>query len=105
MIPFKANPEHEDQLFRLLRQLDQGPQGSQRATAQAIGVSLGRFNALLRAATDAGFVSVGGNGDPDKRKRCAYSLTIRGGAEKNRLTDQFLTRKFEEFDALYAELT
>jgi sulfate adenylyltransferase len=66
---------------------------------------LGRFNALLRAATDAGFVSVGDNGNPDKRKRYAYSLTIRGGAEKNRLTDQFLTRKFAEFDALYAELT
>ncbi|WP_299624705.1 bifunctional sulfate adenylyltransferase/adenylylsulfate kinase [uncultured Tateyamaria sp.] len=105
MTPPKANPEHEDQLFRLLRQLDQGPQGSQRATAQAIGVSLGRFNALLREATQAGFVSVGDLDGPDKRQRYAYSLTTRGAAEKNRLTDQFLARKFAEYDAIYAELT
>ena len=101
----KVNPDHEDQLFRLLRQLDHGPQSNQRATAQAIGVSLGRLNALLRAATDAGFVCVSDHDGPDKRQRYVYSLTIRGGAEKNRLTDQFLTRKFAEFDALYAELT
>ena len=101
----KVNPDHDDQLFRLLRQLDGGPQSNQRATAQAIGVSLGRLNALLRAATDAGFVCVSDHDGPDKRQRYVYSLTIRGGAEKNRLTDQFLTRKFAEFDALYAELT
>jgi hypothetical protein len=39
----------EDLLFRLLRQLDAAPDASQRATAGALGVSLGRLNALLRA--------------------------------------------------------
>ena len=51
-----ALPE-DDQLFLLLRQLDAAPDASQRATAQALGVSLGRLNAQLRAVTAAGDLS------------------------------------------------
>ncbi|MEJ2029594.1 MAG: bifunctional sulfate adenylyltransferase/adenylylsulfate kinase [Maritimibacter sp.] len=99
-----ALPE-EDQLFRLLRQLETAPDASQRATAGAIGVSLGRLNTLLRSATGAGFVKVCDRAGPDKRQRFAYELTPRGAAEKTRLTDRFLARKFAEYDALHAELT
>ncbi|WP_135504598.1 bifunctional sulfate adenylyltransferase/adenylylsulfate kinase [Roseovarius aestuariivivens] len=97
--------EDEDQLFRLLRQLDQAPDASQRFIASAMGVSLGRVNALLRRAVDAGFVRIGDREGPDRRQRFAYALTPRGAAEKMRLTDQFLARKFAEYDALHAELT
>ncbi len=99
-----ALPE-EDQLFRLLRQLETAPEASQRATAGAIGVSLGRLNTLLRAATDKGFVRVCDRAGPDRRQRFAYELTPKGAAEKSRLTDRFLARKFAEYDALHAELT
>ena len=105
MKPPNASHQEEDQLFRLLRQLDLTSDGSQRAMATAIGISLGRLNALLRTATDAGFVKITERSGPDKRQRFAYALTSRGGAEKMRLTDQFLTRKFAEYDALHAELT
>ena len=98
-------PPEEDQLFLLLRQLDLAPEASQRVTAQALGISLGRLNAQLRAATDAGFVKVSTRQGPDQRQRFAYALTSRGAAEKIRLTDRFLTRKFAEYDALHAELT
>jgi len=92
-------------MFRLLRQLDIAPDASQRVMATAIGVSLGRLNALLRAATDTGLVNVSDRDGPDKRARFAYAITSRGGAEKNRLTEKFLARKFAEYDALHAELT
>ena len=46
----------EDQLFRLLRQLDIAPDAPQRATAEAVGLSLGRLNALIRDAIDQGLV-------------------------------------------------
>ncbi|WP_299556004.1 bifunctional sulfate adenylyltransferase/adenylylsulfate kinase [uncultured Tateyamaria sp.] len=101
----KSTPESDDQLFRLLRQLDQAQGATQRAMAQGIGVSLGRLNTLLRQATEAGFVQVNDMDAPDKRQRFSYALTSRGAAEKNRLTDQFLARKFAEYDALFAELT
>jgi len=95
----------EDQLFRLLRQLDTAPEASQRALAAAIGVSLGRLNALLRMATEAGLISISDRQGPDKRQRFTYTLTARGGAEKRRLTDHFLARKLAEYNALHAELT
>ncbi|WP_068114529.1 bifunctional sulfate adenylyltransferase/adenylylsulfate kinase [Tropicimonas marinistellae] len=100
-----TTPEDEDLLFRLLRQLDLAPEASQRATATALGVSLGRLNAQLRAATDAGLVNVTERDGPDKRQRFAYSITNRGAVQQARLRDKFLARKFAEYDALHAELT
>ncbi|TCL08186.1 adenylylsulfate kinase /sulfate adenylyltransferase [Shimia isoporae] len=101
----KPSPEDEDLLFRLLRQLDTAPGASQRATALALGISLGGLNAQLRAAADSGLISISDRDGPDKRQRFAYTLTRRGAAEKVRLTDQFLTRKLAEYNALHAELT
>ena len=98
-------PQTDDQLFRLLRQLDVAPEGSQRSMAQALGISLGRLNALLRDATDAGFVKLADKNGPDRRARVSYELTARGAARKNSLIDAFLARKFAEYDALHAELT
>ena len=101
----KTTSEHEDQLFHLLRQLDTAPDASQRGMAAAIGLSLGRFNTLLRSAVEAGLVSITNRDGPDKRARFSYSITSRGAAEKNRLIDQFLARKLTEYEALHAELT
>ncbi|PRY25574.1 sulfate adenylyltransferase [Aliiruegeria haliotis] len=100
-----ASPEEEDLLFRMLRQLDIAPDASQRTTATALDVSLGRLNAQLRAAAEAGLVRISDRAGPDKRQRFAYSITPRGAAELQRLRDTFLSRKFAEYDALHAELT
>ena len=101
----KPNLPESDHLFRLLRQLDLAPDASQRATATALGVSLGGLNAQLRAAADAGFIKISERKGDDRRQRFAYALTPKGAAEKVRLTDQFLARKLAEYDALHAELT
>ncbi|MFP4451178.1 MAG: bifunctional sulfate adenylyltransferase/adenylylsulfate kinase [Rhodosalinus sp.] len=95
----------EDLLFRLLRQLDAAPDAPQRATAEALGISLGRLNAALRGATEAGLVRVAARNSPDRRQRVAYLLTTRGATEKARLVDRFLARKRAEYAALHAELT
>ncbi|WP_278923044.1 MULTISPECIES: bifunctional sulfate adenylyltransferase/adenylylsulfate kinase [Pseudophaeobacter] len=100
-----ATPNEEDQIFRLLRQLDLAPEASQRATATALGLSLGRLNTLLRSVADSGLITISDRAGPDKRQRFAYTLTRRGAAEKRRLTDQFLSRKLAEYDVLHAELT
>ncbi|MEO0358029.1 MAG: bifunctional sulfate adenylyltransferase/adenylylsulfate kinase [Pseudomonadota bacterium] len=97
--------DDQDLLFRLLRQVDIAPDAPQRTTAGALGVSLGRLNGLLRQAIDARLIKLTESDGGDKRKRVAYALTPRGGSEKNRLVDSFLKRKFEEYDALHAELT
>ena len=102
--PATTMPE-DDLLFRLLRQLDAAPEVSQRVMAEAVGVSLGRLNAVLKAVTEAGFVEITDRNSPDRRQRYGYALTPRGAAEKARLTDRFLARKLAEYDALHAELT
>ena len=100
-----ANAEEEDQLFRLLRQLDAAPEASQRATAAALGVSLGALNAQLKAAVEKGLITITERNGPDKRQRFAYTLTSQGATEKNHLIDRFLARKRAEYDALHTELT
>jgi len=97
--------DSEDTLFRLLRQVDLASDATQRALAAAIGVSLGRFNTQLKAAIADGFISVDARDSADRRQRFAYRLTLKGAAQMAQLTDQFLARKFAEYDALHAELT
>ena len=94
-----------DDLFRLLRQVDLTPDAPQRQMARGLGVSLGRLNTQLRKAVEDGLIRVGTRDSTDKRQRMGYALTPRGAAEKNRLVDAFLKRKFQEYDALHAELT
>ncbi|MEM6478072.1 MAG: sulfate adenylyltransferase, partial [Pseudomonadota bacterium] len=105
MVPKDFTKENEDQLFRLLRQLDLAPEASQRALASRLGISLGRVNALLRDAADAGFIDISESQSADRRQRVSYGLTARGAAQKNQLIDAFLARKFAEYDALHEELT
>ncbi len=97
--------DEDDLLFRLLRQVDLAPAASQRVTAAALDVSLGRLNTLLKSAVTRGFITVGDRDSSDRRQRYSYTLTHRGAAEKTRLADHFLARKFAEYDALHAELT
>ncbi len=105
MPPATLSLPDDDMLFRLLRQLDAAPDAPQRETAEALNVSLGRLNALLRSVAAAGLVRVGDRKGPDRRHRFAYALTPRGAAEKARLVDTFLARKLNEYNALHAELT
>ena len=99
------NTEEQDQLFRLLRQLEINPGAAQRQMAAALSISLGRLNTLLRMATDVGLVEHSTKKSTDKRQRIAYVLTSRGASEKIQLTETFLSRKFAEYDALHDELT
>ncbi|MGH1445741.1 MAG: bifunctional sulfate adenylyltransferase/adenylylsulfate kinase [Cognatishimia sp.] len=101
----KSEIAEDDLLFRLLRQLDTAPDASQRSTASALEISLGRLNSLLRSTAEAGNIKISERSGADKRQRFAYALTSKGAATKRQLTDQFLARKFAEYDALHAELT
>jgi len=95
----------DELLFRLLRQLDTQSDASQRATAEALSVSLGWLNKALRASSEAGLITIADRSGSDARMRFAYSLTPKGAAEKARLTNRFLEHKRAEYDALHAELT
>ena len=89
----KPISQEEDERFRLLRQVDQKPDASQRVIASALDLSLGRVNTLLRGAIETGFIDIADRDSGDKRSRVAYALTAKGATEKRRLTEQFLAAK------------
>jgi EPS-associated MarR family transcriptional regulator len=95
---------YQEAHFRVLRLLEGNPQMNQRDLAAAAGVSLGKTNYCINALLEKGLIKVQ-NFKSNKRKLAyAYLLTPAGIAEKATLTQRFLTRKMEEYDALKAEI-
>ncbi len=94
----------EDTHFRVLRILQENGEMSQRNLADAVGVSTGGINYVLRSLIDKGFVKLGNFTASKDKRRYAYILTPRGLSEKAALTQRFLARKMEEYQALRAEI-
>ncbi|OOY22026.1 MarR family EPS-associated transcriptional regulator [Thioclava sp. DLFJ5-1] len=94
----------EDIRFRILRLLEENPEMSQRELADAVGVSTGSANYLLKALVEKGFVKLGNFKAAEDKRRYAYLLTPKGVAEKAAITQRFLARKMAEFEALKAEI-
>lgn len=90
--------------YRVLALVEANPTITQRALAQALGVSVGRVNYGLRALIDKGFIKVSNFKRSETKLAYAYLLTTRGVTEKSALTKAFLARKMQEFDALKKEI-
>ncbi|WP_127110809.1 MarR family EPS-associated transcriptional regulator [Pararhodobacter zhoushanensis] len=94
----------EDARFRVLRLLQQNPELSQRALAEAAGISVGGVHYVLNALIETGLVKLGNFTAADDKRRYAYILTPSGLAEKARLGRRFLARKIREYEALRDEI-
>ena len=90
--------------YRVLAMVEANPTITQRALAQALGVSLGRINYGLRALIERGFIKVNNFKRSKTKSAYAYLLTPIGVIEKSALTKVFLASKMQEFDALKAEI-
>ena len=90
--------------YRVLAIVEANPTITQRALAQALGVSLGRINYGLRALIDKGLIKVNNFKRSGTKLTYAYLLTPSGVTEKSALTKAFLARKMQEFDALKKEI-
>jgi len=90
--------------FRLLRLLEGQPDLSQRDIAEALGVSLGATNYVLKALIEKGQVKVRNFRASNNKLRYAYILTPSGLEAKARLTAGFLQRKYAEYEALKSEI-
>lgn len=99
-----SRPKNEDSHFRVLRLLERNPELSQREVANALGVSLGAANYVLRALVEKGQVKVQNFRAADNKLRYAYILTPSGIEAKARLTLGFLRRKYAEYEALKLEI-
>ncbi|PQO94781.1 MarR family EPS-associated transcriptional regulator [Massilia phosphatilytica] len=97
-------PEEQTQ-FRLLRTLEKYPEYSQRELAEAIGLSLGRTNYVIKALIEKGLVKIGRFLASDKKVgKTAYLLTPAGLRLRMDLTQEYIERKKQEYEALKTEL-
>lgn len=100
----KRSQVQEDAYFRVLRLLQDRPEMSQRELADAVGISVGGVHYLLNALIEKGLVKLGNFSAAEDKRRYAYVLTPEGIREKLALTQRFLARKMEEYEALKAEI-
>lgn len=94
----------EDTHFRIMRILQENPDLTQRELANKLGMSVSGLNYCLNALIDKGFVKMANFSKSKNKFKYVYLLTPQGIAEKVMLTNQFLKRKMEEYDALRMEI-
>jgi EPS-associated MarR family transcriptional regulator len=90
--------------YRLLKQLADDPEATQRDLARSLGVSLGKVNYCLRALIAKGLVKARSFRNSDRKLAYAYVLTPHGLEEKLNATRAFLRVKMEEYDTVSAQI-
>ena len=90
--------------YKLLRQLSDNPEISQRELAKALGISLGKVNFCLKALVDVGLVKVENFRNNPKKSGYLYLLTPTGIEQKSSITKNFLQRKIDEHKKLTNEI-
>lgn len=86
--------------LELLRLLEQHPDYSQRQLASELGVSLGKTHYLLKALLSKGWVKAQNFRRNDNKLGYLYVLTPQGVRHRLQLTQAFLARKEQEYQAL-----
>lgn len=99
-----AFQRQEDAHYRVMQALTRNPDLTQRELSKELGVSLGKLNYCLKALIDKGWVKVGNFSHSKNKMNYAYLLTPKGISEKARMTQGFLHRKIQEYEALRAEI-
>lgn len=94
----------EEIRYRLLRQLAQNPEASQRELAQQLGISLGKVNYCLRAVMARGWVKMQNFRRSRRKTAYVYVLTPRGVEEKVKVTAEFLRQKVAEYETVVGEI-
>ena len=90
--------------YRALKILEQQPDLTQRQLSEALGVSLGKTNYVLKSLIEVGWVKLDNFQRSDNKWGYAYLLTPMGVAEKAAITLRFLKRKQQEHNDLQLEI-
>ena len=90
--------------YRALKILEQKPDLTQRQLSEALGVSLGKTNYVLKSLIDVGWVKLDNFQKSNNKWGYAYLLTPMGVTEKAAFTLRFLKRKQQEYNDLQLEI-
>ena len=95
---------NDQDLFNVLRKIDDSYKLSQRQLASKLGFSLGKLNYCLKALKNKGLVKISNFGKSLNKIKYIYVLTPRGISHRTRLTINFMNLKMNEYDELKKEL-
>jgi EPS-associated MarR family transcriptional regulator len=90
--------------FRLLQQLEDNPNSTQRELANIMEISLGSINYCLKALVNIGHLKMNNFQKNPNKVQYLYILTPKGISEKSSLAIAFLKRKTEEYQRLKEEI-
>jgi len=102
--PINEHP-HNEEAFRLISELHNSPNLTQRELSKNLNISLGKTNYLMQQLIKKGIVKMKNfSSNPGKLGKVKYILTGKGMKEKLNLTYYFLQRKEKEYLALKKEV-
>lgn len=90
--------------YKILKELQQDPDISQRELARRLGISLGKANFCLKALIEKGLVKADNFKNSTNKVGYLYLLTSKGIEAKGLLTKAFLQRKLVEYEELEKEI-
>ena len=100
----KKQQTETDQMFVLMRLINENPSITQRDISAHMGLSLGKINYLVQALVEKGFVKVQNFRNSRNKAAYLYNLTPSGMEAKARTTYYFLKRKMTEYEKLEQEI-
>ena len=95
--------ENNQDLFNVLRAVDNNANRTQRYLAKTLGFSLGKLNYCLKALKKKGLIKIKNFRKNPKKINYIYVLTPKGLSKKTILTLNFMKKKMKEFDELQKE--
>ena len=90
--------------YKVLKQIQNNPNTSQRKLAKEVGFSLGKLNYCLKALQQKGLIKIDNFKKNPNKISYAYILTPKRKKKKAKLTMNFMIRKMKEYDELKEEL-
>ena len=90
--------------YKVLKEIQNNPNTSQRKLAKEVGFSLGKLNYCLKALKQKGLIKIENFRKNPNKITYAYILTPKGIKKKAKLTMNFMIRKMKEYDELKKEL-
>ena len=99
-----SSEPHNEEAFRVLSELHNSPNLTQREMSKNLNISLGKTNYLIQQLIKKGIVKVKSfSHNSEKIKKVQYILTPKGMKEKLSLTYYFLKRKEAEYNFIKNE--
>ena len=96
--------KNQDEMYKILRDVQKNPKISQRELAANVNFSLGKLNYCIKALKDKGFVKMKNFQNNKKKIGYIYILTAKGLAQKTNMAINFLKRKMKEYDEIKKEM-